>query len=114
MAAYLIAITPGIQQSLEDKRSDDLAREQTLQAAESLMEEHTQGGAREAIDIAEATAVFELICTFCHTPEQVEKNPPETELEVYALLNRMINRGMRADAGELKMIASYLDETYVN
>lgn len=111
VTAYLIAVSPTLQQTLKQRRA--LQRQGKL-SSEAL------GRARRAVaqgsktfDLEAARRTFETNCSQCHDPEQVTQNPPETFEGVVALVQRMVDNGLMASEEELDRIIYYLTETYV-
>jgi cytochrome c5 len=97
VTAYLIAITPDLQKSAEERR-----------AAEAPNPMATKPGGQDA------KATFDRVCSQCHETSEVERSPPKSGADVDSLIKRMQTNGMHANSTETQLIISYLNETYVN
>jgi mono/diheme cytochrome c family protein len=109
VTAYLIAITPTLQRTVQ------LLRQQELQSAET--EEAAAAASNMvsvvAYDSAAAGALFRSHCSQCHSPDRVAGNPPASQEEATLLVQRMVTNGLRATEEELVQLIRYLTETYV-
>lgn len=130
VSAYLIAITPELQQSVKRKRQQDLAMEKTRlamgpprPAAESRpavmqkaaipqAEERPPRVTTKTYDLAAAKQVFEATCSMCHTLSNVDNAPPGSEQEARALVARMVENGLSAPEDTLEQIIAHLTQTY--
>jgi len=65
-----------------------------------------------AFDLAQAKTTFENTCNGCHALSNVDSSPPESEAEARALVARMVDNGLSADARTLQQIVGYLARTY--
>jgi rubredoxin/mono/diheme cytochrome c family protein len=109
VTAYLVALSPQLQESAQRLRDQQASREETKQAAATMT------GKREepsAYDAAQAKRLFETKCSECHKTTLVEKQPPKSEAEARALVARMVEEGLTAKEDELALIARYLADTY--
>lgn len=125
VTAYLVAITPRLQDSAKAKREEAVEMAMTKKAANDVMKEEEppeptgDGGAPPApeppkkVDLAKAKPVFEETCSQCHELADVANAPPATAAEVDALIQRMIDNGMEAEAPDIELIRGYLNATYV-
>ncbi len=108
--AYLIAVSPTLQETLKQRRAlqmDSTASQQAMLNARAAMETGDM-----VLDLAEAEAVFEVTCSQCHGTEQVENAPPSSADEVAALVERMVGNGLMASEQELDQVIYYLTETF--
>jgi rubredoxin/mono/diheme cytochrome c family protein len=109
VTAYLVALSPQLQQSTQRLRDQQASRAEAKQAAATMT------GNREeppAYDAAQAKRLFETKCSECHKTTLVEKKPPKSEAEARALVARMVEEGLTAKEDELALIARYLADTY--
>ena len=109
VTAYLVALSPQLQQSMQQKREQQDRRDETKQAAATLT---GQGEDRPAYDPAQAKQLFETKCSECHDSNLVAKKPPGTEDAARALVAQMVEEGLVATEDELAQIARHLSETY--
>jgi len=100
VAAYLIAISPDLQQAVKVRRDQELQQEETEEAVRTL-----PGGMRFEREAAKRT--FETTCVQCHALPNVTAKTGE---EVKALVARMVGNGLNASADELAQIVYYLSE----
>jgi mono/diheme cytochrome c family protein len=108
VTAYLLAITPTLQRTVQ------LLRQQEMQSAET---EDAAEAARDMVsdmpyDSATADALFRSRCSQCHSPDRVTGNPPASQEQATLLVQRMVSNGLRATEEELVQIIRYLTETY--
>jgi mono/diheme cytochrome c family protein len=124
----LVAITPELQDSMQDKRD----KQQKLEKAAAVLQPAAaavadagpaadDGGAaapsepaEPKVDLAKAKASYEDLCSQCHELSDVDDEPPTTIAETKELITRMVDNGMEAEPAELKAIEAYLLETFVN
>ena len=144
VSAYLIAITPELQVSAKAQRKqqiqvsqaqnalavltnpDDVADEAIVNPDEVIVnpdevivnpdgvEEIDEAPAEEAYDPEAAKELFEITCSLCHDLSDVDNVPPTSEEETTELIVRMIDNGLFLEEEDIKIIARYLNETYVN
>jgi mono/diheme cytochrome c family protein len=108
VSAYLIAITPDLQKSMQSQ----LQQAQTqLQTQRTIEQADTKSNPEGTLAAAQAT--FQRICSQCHATGEVDKSPPRTEAEVQSMLLRMNKNGMKATESEIRSIRAYLTKTYV-
>lgn len=142
VAAYLVAITPELQESAKAKRADEEKKEETLEAVKEMESEPEPLAAepttteppaetpaetpaptpaptpkakprRPPPDPAAAKRAFQAECSKCHKLADVDEKPPRTAREASALIQRMVENGMEARRKDLELIRWYLVETYV-
>ena len=109
MIAYLIAISPDLQQGAsnqrEQKKSQVAAKEITKNAS-------TRETPIEEFNLADSKKVFEVSCIQCHATSLVERHPPRTQKQAEDLVNRMVDNGLDLSDADLRKIVFYLKTTY--
>ena len=78
------------------------------------VEETGETPAEDAYDPEAARELFEITCSLCHDLSDVDNVPPTSEAETTELIARMIDNGLFIEEEDIKAIARYLNETYVN
>jgi mono/diheme cytochrome c family protein len=111
-AAYLVAISPDLQRSVQLKRQQERAQVPSGAVAKPAVRTTTPPLPREAFDLAKAKAVFESTCNGCHSLSNVEQAPPTSEAAARDLVARMVDNGLSADPARLEQIVGYLARTY--
>ena len=144
VSAYLIAITPELQISAKEQRKQRMQVSQAQNALAVLtnpdevvgevvvnpdevivnpdevilnpdeVEETDQVAVEDAYDPEAAKELFEITCSLCHDLSDVDNVPPTSEEETTELIARMIDNGLFLEEEDIKIIARYLNETYVN
>ena len=144
VSAYLIAITPELQVSAKEQRRqrmqasqaqnalavltnpDEVAGEVIVNPDEVIVnpdeeivnpdevEETDETSAEDTYDPEAAKELFEITCSFCHDLSDVDNVPPTSEEETTELIARMIDNGLFLEEEDIKIIARYMNETYVN
>ena len=144
VSAYLIAITPELQVSAKEQRKqrmqvsqaqnalavltnpDEVADEVIVNPDEVIVNpdevivnpdevgETDETPTEEAYDPEAARELFEITCSLCHDLSDVDNVPPTSEEETTELIARMIDNGLFLEEEDIKIIARYLNETYVN
>ena len=112
VTAYLVAISPTLQESVRLQRNDQRGAERTVGALKDVARAANSGEAQLDLDVA--TETFMSRCSQCHSPVLVQASPPRTTDAVDALVGRMVRNGLRAEADELAQIIGYLNATYVS
>lgn len=140
VAAYLVAITPELQESAKAKRADDEKKEEALEAVKE-MESEPAGEPepttaeptpaepapetrppepvkpakprRAPPDPTAARRAFQAECSKCHKLADVDAKPPRTARDASALIERMVENGMEASRRDLQLLRWHLIETYV-
>jgi mono/diheme cytochrome c family protein len=143
VTAYLVAITPDLQQSAKAKRAEDEERAASARAAEELERDLDAGPlpaadagavavapteptptptepappapapAKPAVDLARAKAAYQRVCSQCHPTSDTDDAPPKSRRAVDALIARMVDNGLEASRGELALVRAHLLATYV-
>ncbi len=126
VSAYLIAITPELQNSAKEQRKQriQVSKAQTALAVltnpdevivnPDEVEETGEIPAETPYAPDVAKELFEITCSQCHELSDVDNVPPTSEEETTELIARMIDNGLFIEEEDIKIIARYLNETYVN
>ncbi len=110
VTAYLVALSPQLQQSAQQLRDQTERRNETRQAAAGLSEKPADDARYDAVRVKQ---LFEIKCSECHATTEVEKNPPDTESAARDLIKRMVDEGLAASEEELSQLTRYLIENYI-
>jgi cytochrome c5 len=97
VAAYLVAISPDLQQALVAKREQELENQASLDAVRSLSND-------APLDIEASRKTFEAKCMQCHALPNVSGSREE----VKAIVTRMAGNGLTATPEEFARIVFYL------
>jgi len=111
VTAYLIAVSPTLQETLKQRRRMEEIRiksQQNMASAAKMAEEKDY-----EYNPGTAKTLFEQKCAQCHGLEQVAQRPPGTVADTVGLVQRMVANGLTASEPELNIIIRYLTETYV-
>lgn len=107
VTAYLIAITPTLQQGVSERR------EETIEASASRTAvRESDVAALENYDAVAAEALFQAKCSQCHASGLVEASTLNTADDVRGLVTRMVANGLNAGDAELSQIMAYLTDTF--
>jgi cytochrome c2 len=109
VSAYLIGISPELQQSARKARAQKEQVKEKKIAAVTAMEGVTDA----AFDPAAGKQVFEKKCTQCHEVTDTEKHPWKDADEVKVVVERMVDNGLEATPEELDACRKYVTVTYV-
>ena len=112
VTAYLIAVSPTLQETLKQRRRMEESRIKSQQNMQSAAK--TRAAEDANYDPVAAKDIFEQKCSQCHSPEQITQRPPATRSEVVSLVQRMVANGLAANETELNTIIRYLSDTYAN
>jgi len=113
VTAYLIAISPTLQQSVMERR-DKMKDASEMKKQMSEYEDSDESDAdNSSFDLAQAEQVFERTCSQCHASQLVSLRSPESRDELDALLIRMQANGLDIDGPTRDTITEYLMQTYV-
>lgn len=107
VTAYLIAISPTLQQTVAERRVLDLDSESSTEAVASV-----EAVVPAAFDLEAAKGIFEMKCSQCHSPNLVKGAILTTPDDVSSLVTRMVSNGLTAEADELGQIMAYLSAEY--
>jgi cytochrome c5 len=111
--AYLVAISPDLQKSVQLKRQQERAQVRPTTVKTPTTQARTPTAPpRETADLAKAKTVFESTCNGCHSLSNVEQAPPASEAAAKDLVARMVDNGLGADQSVLDQIVVYLTRTY--
>ncbi len=113
VSAYLIAITPDLQNSAKIQRKRDLEVRQVQTALQTAFTPAPETSREMGYDPKAAKALFGETCSQCHELSEVDNAPPKTEAETRDLLARMIDNGLYLEEQEIEVVTRYLNETYV-
>jgi mono/diheme cytochrome c family protein len=114
VAAYLIAISPDLQKSFQQKRQQEMETMKSKSVAEAMIRpEVLEAAATKTFDLGGAKHMFEETCSQCHKLTNVEHAPPESAREAGELVVRMVGNGLKAPQEDLEQIVFYLAKTYV-
>ncbi len=111
VTSYLIAISPDLQRSARERRSQEQVNQASKAAAEHLVEATAEEPA--SYDPQRAEQLFQGRCSLCHPVEMIEVAPPESADEARQLVARMVNNGMPGTEEELAQIVQYITHNYV-
>jgi mono/diheme cytochrome c family protein len=117
VTAYLIAISPELQRSAQQRRLMTQQTEKSkreLEAASQLVAsgKEAQDEAAVPYDPAAAKDLLERRCAQCHGLDYLEDSPPASAEEARELVARMVQNGLSASKEELAHIIRYLGDTY--
>lgn len=115
VSAYLIAISPKLQESANIIRKQKLKHQQSKEAIEAIKlkisGEYELDGETE---FTETQILYEETCSQCHSLSNIEKNPPRNTEEAINLVNRMFENGLDITEEQYMKIVSYLTKKYGN
>ena len=112
VTAYLIAVSPTLQESLRQRREaamEAIDSQQAMVSASAMVEDEGMDGEYDAM---QARGLFEQTCSLCHAYTQVDNAPPANQEEAIALVQRMVGNGLSASDQDLNTVIRYLTETY--
>ena len=128
VTAYLIAITPELQQSVKRVREMEKAKAEARKAAASPPASGDSPAPGDAttdtpppqpavpkVDPKQAKTAFEDECSQCHELSDVHDNPPKSHKETDELILRMIeDNEFEADKPTIELIRWYMNAHYVD
>jgi len=109
VTAYLVALSPQLQQSVQRMCDQQGRRDETQQAAATITSGRVESSAYDAVL---ARQLFQTKCSQCHRTTVVEKKPPSSEEAARTLVTRMVENGLTAKEDELAQIVRYVTETF--
>ena len=109
VSAYLIAISPDLQNSAQKKRQQEQDQKKAKAAAVAALAEDVKDGDKPSGD---PKPLLEKHCTQCHELTDISEKPPRNKKEVDSVLARMVDNGLEAPDADLKAISAYLLKTY--
>jgi mono/diheme cytochrome c family protein len=107
--AYLVAISPDLQQGVAKQREQEQAHTTAKANARSAT---TMATTTEQFDLVRSRKIFEMSCIQCHALSLVENRPPRTPKQAEDLVARMVDNGLEAPEADLRQIIFYLKTTY--
>ena len=106
ITAYLVAITPTLQNSIMEQRKQQSASADSAAAAKKVsampMDDDPD------FDVAAAQEVFNSKCSLCHSQDLALQKTFENTDEVSTLVTRMVANGLSASEAELEQIIRFL------
>lgn len=110
VTAYLVAITPDMQQSAKVRRKADNAQAaRAAGVAEMPMEADT---AAPAFDLAAAEVMYKARCTQCHELDEMDAHGGDDEAGWAKVVKRMVeNEGAEVNEEDARTIVRFLAET---
>jgi uncharacterized cupredoxin-like copper-binding protein len=114
VTAYLVAISPTLQQTARLRRDQQMetSRAQTSLATATQAVQEADSEA-SPVNLAVAKEIFETRCSQCYSPVLVEAKPPLDQDAVVSLVSWMVRNGLRVTDQELEQIIAYLVATFV-
>jgi len=115
VSAYLIAITPHLQESIKQRRQDERRQQLSITAIKATpasRPDTVPAGGRLPYDRARAKRLFESVCAQCHDTGEVDNAPPESAAQAKELVVQMVENGLSEPQENLQQIIYYLTETY--
>ncbi len=106
ITAYLVAITPTLQNSIMERRK---LIDNSAKTSAAMQEMKDSAEPMDApFDVAAAEETFNAKCSQCHSQELALQKEFTSDSEVSALVTRMIANGLNASTEELDLIVRYL------
>ena len=112
VTAYLIAVSPVLQESIRQRRNASMKTTETQKAMIAATAMVDDDDMDKQYDSEKARTLFEQTCSLCHSHTQVENVSLTSQDEVIALVQRMVGNGLSASDKELNTIIRYLTEVY--
>ncbi len=109
VTAYLVAISPRLQQSAQQLRDAQDRRDAAKQAVQAATDEREKPA---AYDPAAAEKLFQAKCSQCHDTDLVAAAPPASDTAARDLVAQMVEEGLNVTEEEIAQIVQYLTETY--
>jgi cytochrome c2 len=109
VTAYLIALSPDLQQWVRQLRQEQHRQSEARQADGAA----AKPSPATAYDAEAARQLFEEECSQCHEAIDVEKATLDSEQSVRELVAAMVDEGMEATDEELSQLVRYLTDSYV-
>lgn len=107
VAAYLIAISPELQQAAKKARAQKEDAKDKRVVAVAAME-----GPTETFDAARAKSLYDVKCSQCHELSDIEKHKWTSPEEVREVMERMVDNGLEATPEELDQLRQYVVVTF--
>ncbi|MFV8749958.1 hypothetical protein ACNOYE_05375 [Nannocystaceae bacterium ST9] len=114
VTAYLIAITPDIQESTKRKREGERERSEMQEKTQQVLASMPTVAAAEApaLDERAAKAALEHRCTDCHELDEIESHGGSDLAGWSQVVTDMIEEGAECSDEEAKLIAAYLAQLH--
>jgi cytochrome c5 len=112
VTAYLVAISPDLQNAASTARKQKQEKAETKAAAKDAKKGDDGEGASERKP-ADVKPKFDKMCSQCHELDDVEKHVWKDDKDADEVMSRMIDNGLEASADDLKALRWYLGETYL-
>ncbi|MBN2291267.1 MAG: cytochrome c, partial [Pirellulales bacterium] len=109
VTAYLIALSPELQQSVQKLSQEQGRQKQVEKAAQEVAKGEKKAG---DYDAAAAKKLFETKCSQCHKPTLVNQSPPQSADDARKLVAMMVEEGLEATPEEISQIVQYLIKTH--
>ena len=112
VAAYLIAISPDLQASQKQRRTQ---LKQQAEARDAIRHSAVEPplDREENYDFSVAKELFENTCTMCHELDEMDSYSLTNDQEVRDLVGRMVENGMEAEEEEMEQIIWYINQEYI-
>ncbi len=108
VTAYLIAISPELQQQAKRQRE----RQNELQKARANAATAEIKPPAD-FDPHKAKKVFEQACSQCHDTSDVDEEPPKSDHDIKQLMARMVDNGLELSPPETVIVEVYMQKKYV-
>ena len=106
ITAYLVAITPTLQNSIMEQRKQQSASADSAAAAKKVSAMPMDDDPN--FDVVAAQEVFNSKCSLCHSQDLALQKTFESTDEVSMLVTRMVANGLSASEAELEQIIRFL------
>jgi len=110
--AYLVAISPDLQKSVQHKRQTERAQVSAQVVRKPVVQVKSRTLPREEFDLGKAKSVFESTCNGCHSLDNIDQAPPASAAAARELVARMVDNGLSTAPARLEQIVEYLARTY--
>jgi mono/diheme cytochrome c family protein len=107
VTAYLIAISPDLQKSVQQLREQEERRDEAQATAATA-----EPASPDEYDSRAARQLFESKCTQCHGLDLVEAAPPADATAARDLVSRMVGEGLVVSEDEFSQLVRYLAESH--
>jgi rubredoxin/mono/diheme cytochrome c family protein len=111
VTAYLVAISPQLQRSAQQRSEAASRSADARQAAQAVAQDEAEPA---AYDAAAAQQLFSTKCALCHETSLVDMAPPASQQEAQELVVRMVDAGLEASEAEIAQLVQYLTATYAS
>jgi cytochrome c5 len=111
VTAYLVAISPDLQNAAADARKQKQEKADVKAAAKDKND--ADAAAPPGFAVSAVKPKFEKACSQCHEIDDVEKHVFKSEKDVDDVMSRMVDNGLEASPEDLKALRWYVAETYL-